>query len=310
MQKYNRLTIKLGFRLAAPHTWAASVIPAIFGCVYCLFKGYSLNICQIIALILASILMQSSVNTLNDYIDYKKGTDKISDTLERSDAVLLYENINPKDALALGLGYLAIATIIGFVLILTIKSLIPLYIGLIGALAVVFYSGGKTPISYLPIGEFVSGFVMGGLIPMGCVAVATGEWNLWVLLFSIPMIISIGLILMTNNTCDIEKDIEANRKTLSVIIGREKARKIYKLHIKIWIVSLWVLPIFLIGKVGILCAVLTHFTARPAMLWMMDSPLDQENRIKQMKTVLKANVMANGSYIITIIAGIIINAIK
>ena len=310
MNNYNKLTPLLAKRLAAPHTWPASILPSTLGCSYCIFKGYPLSVFEIIGLIAACILMQSSVNTLNDYFDYVKGADTTEDTLERSDAVLVYENINPKSALALGLVYLVIAGLIGLVLILTKNTLIPLWIGLIGAAAVVLYSGGHTPISYLPIGEFISGFVMGGLIPLGCVSVATGAWHFEVLIYALPLIISIGLILMSNNGCDIEKDIKAGRRTMPALIGREKCRKVYKVCVIVWLLLLWVLPIILIGWPGVICAVALHFTARPAMLWLMNSPLDQPNRIQQMKTILKANIWANGTYIATIVIGIIINAIK
>ena len=310
MNNYNKLTPLLAKRLAAVHTWPASILPSALGCSYCIFKGYPLSVFEIIGLIAACILMQSSVNTLNDYFDYVKGTDTAEDNLERSDAVLVYENINPKAALALGLAYLVIAGLIGLVLILTKNTLIPLWIGLIGAAAVILYSGGHTPISYLPIGEFISGFVMGGLIPLGCVAVAIRTWHFEVLIYALPLIISIGLILMSNNGCDIEKDINAGRKTMPVLVGRENCRKIYKVCVIIWLVLLWVLPIILIGWPGIICAAALHFTARPTMLWLMNSPLDQPNRIQQMRTILKANIWANGTYIATIVLGIIINALK
>ena len=33
--------------------------------------------------------------------------------------------------------------------------------------------------------------------------------------------------MMTNNTCDIEKDVEAGRHTLPVLLGRARARRLY-----------------------------------------------------------------------------------
>lgn len=81
----------------------------------------------------------------------------------------------------------------------------PLLVGIVGAVCVLTYSGGIVPISYLPIGEFVSGFVMGGLIPLGIVATACSAFDFTVLIAAMPLIIGIGLIMMTNNTCDIEK---------------------------------------------------------------------------------------------------------
>lgn len=307
--KYNKMTAKMALNLMAPHTWPASLGPSIFGCTFCIFKGWSLAPWQTLSLICASVLMQSSVNALNDYIDYVKGTDSKSDNLERSDAVLLYENINPKDALMLSIGCLVLAGVLGVLLILS-SCLIPLYIGITGALCVIFYSGGRTPISYLPIGELVSGFVMGGLIPLACAAVATCAWHFEIIWYALPFIISIGLIMLNNNGCDIEKDIEANRKTLPVILGREKTRKLQKTAIIIWIILLWVLPIMLMGLKGALCGILAHIFARKPMLYMMDSPLTQDNRIKQMVTILKCNKLANGMYIITLMVGIVLNLIK
>ena len=295
----------MALNLMAPHTWAASLMPSIFGCVWCIFKGFMLSPWQIAALIAASVLMQSSVNCLNDYIDYIKGTDTAENNLERSDAVLLYENINPKDALALSIACLAAAAVLGIILIIS-SCMIPLWIGLIGVCAVIFYSGGRTPISYLPIGEIVSGFVMGGLIPLGCAAVASKAWRFDIIFYALPFIISIGLIMMSNNGCDIEKDIAADRKTLPVMLGREKTKKLYKGCVIVWMVLLWILPIILIGLPGILCAVIMHIFARKPMLWLMNSPLNQENRITQMKTIIKANYAANLSYIITIIVGIVL----
>ncbi len=302
------MTPKMAINLMAPHTWAASVMPSVFGCVWCIFKGFSLSVWQIAALITACIFMQSSVNSLNDYIDFVRGTDTAENKLERNDAVLLYENIDPKDALILSIACLLAAAALGIILILS-SCIIPLWIGLIGAFAVIFYSGGRTPISYLPVGEIVSGFVMGGLIPLGCAAVAAKAWCFDVLFYALPFIISIGLIMMSNNGCDIEKDIKAGRKTLPAMLGRERTRKLYKACIIIWIALLWILPLMLMGWPGLLCAVLLHILARKPMLWLMNSPLDQENRIRQMKTIIKANYAANISYIITLAVGIVLKLI-
>ncbi len=294
---YNKLTAKMALNLAAPHTWAASICPSLFGCFVSYLYGYKLPLWQFAALVLACILMQSSVNTLNDYIDYVKGADSKDNNLERSDAVLLYENINPKSALVLGIGFLAVAVALGVILIASTKCLIPLWIGIIGAAAIVLYSGGKTPISYLPLGELISGLVMGGLIPLGCIAVASGELHLEVLIFSIPFIISIGLIMLSNNGCDIDKDIEAGRRTLPVLLGRAKTQKLFTILMYIWIFSLLILPIFLIGILGMLVILLAFFIGRKAVFKLFDSQLDQAHRIEQMKRILAANIVVNGSYI-------------
>ncbi len=55
------------------------------------------------------VLMQSAVNTFNDYYDYVKGADSADDNVDPTDAVLVYNNVNPRAALALAVGFLAAA---------------------------------------------------------------------------------------------------------------------------------------------------------------------------------------------------------
>ena len=147
MEQQHCLTPKLAVRLAAPHTWLASVYPAVFGELYCLLKGYPLTGTLAITLFWACVFMQFAVNTLNDYFDFVKGTDTADDNVEVSDAVLVYENIKPGQALALGLGYLVAAGLLALPALVTAGPA-PLIIGVIGAIAVWTYSGGILPISW------------------------------------------------------------------------------------------------------------------------------------------------------------------
>ena len=80
--------------------------------------------------------MQSSVNTLNDYYDYVKGTDSSDDDVDPTDAVLIYNNVNPTCALVYAIALLVAAFILGGYVIYH-AGLIPLAIGVIGAVFVV-----------------------------------------------------------------------------------------------------------------------------------------------------------------------------
>ena len=73
MKTYETLTMKMAFNLSAPRSWVASILPAFFGIFFCKLYNLNLSISQSILLVLACILMQSSVNTLNDYADFIKG---------------------------------------------------------------------------------------------------------------------------------------------------------------------------------------------------------------------------------------------
>ncbi|MBR5047815.1 MAG: UbiA family prenyltransferase, partial [Eubacterium sp.] len=256
VKEYNPLTPRLALQLAAPHTWPAAICPALFGDFYCWQQHISLPLWKGILLPAACILMQSSVNSLNDYFDYVKGTDTGEDNVEVSDATLVYSHIDPGKAMELGLAYLAAGALTGLLCCVGIGPK-PLFLGLAGALVIFLYSGGPLPLSYLPIGEILSGFVMGGLIPLGTALCADGLIHREILIYSIPLILGIGLIMMSNNGCDIEKDTIAGRRTLPVCLGRKVTLAVYRICILLWVLLVLLLSYFLAGISGcISCGIL------------------------------------------------------
>lgn len=304
---YRPMTPKHALQLAAPHTWAASVCPALFGLLYCGLRGLPLGPFRSAALFAACVLMQSAVNTLNDYFDFVKGTDSADDHVEVSDATLVYAGIAPKSALWLGLGYLGTAAVLGIACCIG-SGIAPLLVGLFGGAMIVFYSAGPCPVSYLPVGELVSGFTMGGLIPLGIAACGSGRLMPEVLLYSLPFIVSIGLIMMSNNGCDIEKDQTAGRRTLPVLLGRKKTLTAYRTLIVFWLGLLAVLPLLLVGAPGALCPVLLVLTARKAVGRLLKLELQPQQRILQMKSIAAANIVCNGAYLAALAAARILEA--
>ena len=346
---YERLTPLMCMRLAAPHTWPGpSVLPTVFGGLFAILAGCAFSPALWCLLLAVAILAQSAVNTLNDWADFKKGTDTLQNCDDPSDAVLVYQNPNPKHVLILALAEMAAAFICGIICCLVAQTLLPLVIGIIGAIVIVIYSNSKLPISYLPLGEVVSGVVMGLLIPLADVFVfegytkcsgslsallaqggfgalfTQGNWlDLWGSTLSafsffgasagnaaegaqlpfficvLPFVLGIALVMATQNTCDIERDKPAGRHTLSVLLGRKRARLLYRIVIIFWIAlvlhcvfwyfstGFWVLVIVLILGAGSLCAILK-------------SQLTHEVRAASMAAINKANLFINGGYILAI----------
>ncbi|WP_234987605.1 prenyltransferase [Megasphaera vaginalis (ex Bordigoni et al. 2020)] len=297
------LTPADALHLAAPHTWIASVYPALFGELYCLQQGYALPLPTALCLVTACICMQASVNTLNDYFDFINGTDTADDFLEKSDAVLVHGSFPVKQALYLGIAYLFAAALIVFPVLITAGP-IPLIIGATGALAVCTYSGGRLPISYLPLGELISGLTMGGLIPLGVVAVASQSFHAAVLPAALPLILGIGLIMLTNNTCDLEKDEQACRRTLPVLLGRKKALTLYRGCVVLWFATLCLLPFWYTHAWGIGSLLLLIVFARPAFRRLLRFTLTAPQRVAEMKGIVLANLLGNGAYLISFAAAI------
>lgn len=297
---FEPLTPKLCFQLMAPHTLAPSILALTFTLVFTTvtFSG-SVNLLLFAVLFVICTLMQAAANTLNDYFDYKKGTDSLENSSEDAfDAVLVYHRLNPKHVLVFAIAQLVIAAILGCYIV-SLSGLTVLVIGIIGALVVVIYSAGKTPLSYLPIGEVAIGFTMGGLIPLACVYVLSGVLDWWLMLTGLPLMIGIGMILATNNTCDIEKDIASKRHTLAVTLGREQAPMFYKLALIVWMAATLVLELCFYTP-GVVMGILIICAAFPVLRALFANPLNQNSRDGAMAQIISLNIIFISFYCLAI----------
>lgn len=121
-----------------------------------------------------------------------------------------------------------------------ITDLVLLLVGGICFFCGVFYTFGPLPISRMPLGEMVSGFFYGIMIPFilmyinspaGTYIRYSLNWEtisisvklvpvLTLLLFSVIPFSVTANIMLANNICDLEKDIEVRRHTLPYYIGQ------------------------------------------------------------------------------------------
>ena len=283
----------MALNLAAPHTWPAAILPTMVG-VGAASNASPLSVSMCVVLLAIVVLMQSAVNTFNDYYDFVKGTDSDDDFVDPSDAVLVYNNINPKSALALAVSFLVVAFALGVYAIIE-AGWIPLVIAIVGALFVVLYSAGSSPISYLPLGEAVSGIVMGGLIPLAVYQVITGQLNFFVLVWSIPTIIGVGLIMFTNNTCDIERDVPAGRHTLPVLLGREKAVSLYRALLVVWVIAI-VAIVAIWFRPGLIIMPFMLLAAYPQLKALFSNTFTAERRLQAMPQILAVNITLGAFY--------------
>ncbi len=291
----------MALQIAAPHTWPAAILPALIAMACAAANGYAVSTVMALVLLAICILMQAAVNTFNDYYDYVKGSDSAEDNVDPTDAVLVYNNVNPRSALMLAVGFLVVAFALGAYVIWQ-AGWIPLVIGIVGAIVVVLYSAGKTPISYLPIGELMSGFVMGGLIPLACYQALTKCFDPLMLVWALPTIIGVGLIMLTNNTCDVEKDIESGRKTLPVLLGRSRARALYHALVWIWI-ALVIVNVLIWFSGGWPVLVFMLAASIPLLKALLSNPLAPPARIGAMAQICSVNIALGAFYAAAVFAG-------
>lgn len=291
----------MALQIAAPHTWPAAILPALIAMACAAANGYAVSAVMALVLLAICILMQAAVNTFNDYYDYVKGSDSAEDNVDPTDAVLVYNNVNPRSALMLAVGFLVVAFALGAYVIWQ-AGWIPLAIGILGSIVVVLYSAGKTPISYLPIGELMSGFVMGGLIPLACYQALTKCFDPIMLVWALPTIIGVGLIMLTNNTCDVEKDIESGRKTLPVLLGRSRARTLYHALVWIWI-ALIIVNVLIWFSGGWPVLVFMLAASIPLLKALLSNPLAPPARIGAMTQICSVNIALGAFYAAAVFAG-------
>jgi 1,4-dihydroxy-2-naphthoate octaprenyltransferase len=303
MPNYRRMTFKNALGLAAPHTWAASVFPVLLGSLLSVALAGRFDPLVFPPLLGAAVLLQSSVNTINDYYDFIKGVDLRENSDEPADAVLIYNDINPKRVLLLGALYMGAAMLFGIYPIYR-GGFCTLLLGAVGCLTVVAYSAGKRPVSYLPLGELVSGGVLGGLLTAAAFSAFTGRVDPRVFPLSAPLIIGIGLIMMTNNTCDIERDRRSGRRTLPALLGRTRARRLYRLLAGLWILSILASTAVCFLR-GAPAACLVLALSGPAMLRLFRAPLVPRRRGACMAAVMRAVVWTSCSYLAGIAAHIL-----
>lgn len=290
---FGGLTPRLMLLLAAPHTWAASIMPVFFAMCLVAADDGALPSLMVVVLLFISILMQSAVNAFNDYQDFIKGTDTKENQDDPMDAVLVYNDVEPYGVRNLGVVFVVLAFLLGIYVIVK-AGWIPLVIAIVGAACIFLYSGGPKPLSYFPVGEAVSGFVMGGLIPLACYTALTGEFSWFVLLKSLPLIIGIGLIMFTNNTCDIEKDRRAGRATLSVTLGRKDSVIVYHALIYLWVflIALLVVIFYPTGSLGLLFLI----AAYPPLQALFRNRFIPLTRGAGMAAIISANICLGFAY--------------
>jgi 1,4-dihydroxy-2-naphthoate polyprenyltransferase len=296
---YKKVTFKALIELAAPPTWSAGIVPVFLGTALAVEETGALNGVILLCTLFISIALQSAVNTLNDYSDFVKGADTAENTDDVNDASLVYNGIDPRHARTFGFVLIAAALVVGLYVIL-VTSWLALAFAAVGIVVLLLYALPRVPLSYTPFGELASGFVMGGVLTMATYFLQTGMVDFSVLYFALPAIITIGLVMLVNNTSDIEKDAAVGRRTLAVRLGRSRAT--------ILLYALIVAAAFFVCEIVILCfpqgwfflPVMVVATFIPARQ-IVANGIEPAQRRFNMQAIASVNTRLNFSYALCIL---------
>ena len=211
--------------LTRPRTLAAALGPTILGAAFSYYAfgalhGTELAIFHTILIFLAVVSAQIIANLWNELKDFKSGLDagqKIGNA-----GSLTRGAVTPKLISTMIKVLMIVPIIIGLYLSSTITWwYIPA--GIICILISFLYSGGPKPISRTPFGEISSGIAMGFAIVLITGYAWTRELSLAFLIPALPATLLVGSIMLTNNIRDIRNDEKHGRRTLPIILGRDRA---------------------------------------------------------------------------------------
>jgi 1,4-dihydroxy-2-naphthoate polyprenyltransferase len=191
------------------------------------YAGDRFSITGGIGALIVALSLQVAVNYANDYSDGVRGTDE-----GRVGPLRLVASGSKSAAEVKKAAYLAfsVAMIAGTYLAIT-TSLWFFLIGIVAITSAWGYTGGKNPYGYRGLGE-ISVFLFFGLVAtIGTYFVHTESVDLRIVALGSAMgAIACGILLL-NNIRDIETDIKAGKRTLSVRIGAERSITLYWLLI-------------------------------------------------------------------------------
>jgi 1,4-dihydroxy-2-naphthoate octaprenyltransferase len=215
--------VKLWIVASRPKTLPAAVAPVLVGTAVAVREGVFKPLPAFLALIV-SLLIQIGTNFVNDYGDYKKGTDK-------------KDRVGPQRFLTLGIitpAQMKKAIVVTFVAafvaglyLVRLGGLPALAVGVLSILAGIAYTAGPFPLAYNGLGDIFVLVFFGFVATAGTYYVQALTVSPLVLWASLPVGLLITNILVVNNYRDADDDKRANKKTLAVIFGKGFARAQY-----------------------------------------------------------------------------------
>lgn len=208
---------------ARPATLPAGIAPVLIGAASAWSDGL-FALLPFLAVLFAVVAIQVGVNYANDLADAAKGADtdkRIGPTRAVATGAVSAGDMKRGIAVAFGLAGLA-----GLYLIWYAGWPI-LIIGIVSIIAALGYTNGPIPYGYYGLGELFV-FIFFGLVITAGTRFVFGSpvpSEAWV--GGVVMGLLASAVLEANNIRDLDTDTVAGKRTLAVILGRDRARKLY-----------------------------------------------------------------------------------
>ncbi len=247
------------------------MLPFLLGTLYALYRFEDFYVLRFALMFVSLLSFDMATTAINNYYDYKKAAKTHGYGYETHNAIVHYK-LKESTVVAVIAVLLALAVGGGIALVAE-TGLLVFLLGGLSFLIGILYSFGPIPISRMPLGELFSGLFMGFVIIFISAYIHSDQtvvtllfsegWAslhihisevLYLFWFSVPAILGIAGIMLANNICDIEDDMDNRRYTLPVYIGRKNALLLFRLLYYVSFADLAVL--LLLGVNPVLAALL------------------------------------------------------
>ncbi len=299
-------------------TKVASVFPFLVGTTYALYRYDQFDLVNFLIMLVAMLCLDMATTALNNYMDYKKAVRTHGFNYEEHNAIVRY-GLSEKTVKAT-IGFLVTVAIALGLVLFTRTDWVVLLAGMVCFFFAMIYTWGPFPISRTPLGEMVSGVIMGGfitfislyihIVDLGLIGLSYGENILQVqvnlmefigiALLATPLVMGIANIMLANNTSDMEDDYENQRYTLPLVIGKDRALKLFA-------------GLYMVGYVAVVVGVVGGWLPWASLLLLGTLiPVRKNLKLffaKQTKaetfiTSVQNFVLISGVYVVTLVIGI------
>jgi 1,4-dihydroxy-2-naphthoate octaprenyltransferase len=210
------------FHACRPKFFPASVLPVVTGTAWGAYVAGTIDVYVFVIALLATVCVHAASNVLNDVGDDSGGTDRVNDLriypYTGGSRFIQMGILSQTHMKRLGIGLLLFASLLGFLLLLE-KGPAVLLFGLAGIALGVIYSLGPVRLSSLGIGETAVAVAFGVLPVVGAAWLQGAAIDSSLVLYSLPVSIWVGAILLINEVPDIKADGSTGKNTLPVRLG-------------------------------------------------------------------------------------------
>ena len=220
-----RSRFEIWLMAARPKTLILSVAPVLLAGLLALDGHNPVNWLIFPTILASAASIQIATNLWNDAADASSGLDKASERLgpERVTSLGLLEAGTVRRA---AFAFLLLAALCGLYLVLS-GGIPILLIGAVGILCAFGYSSGPYPISGSPLGEIFVILFFGIMSVMGSVYLLTEHWTLSSFWAGLYIGLPAAAVLTVNNHRDRVGDKKGGRKTLAILLGPLKTKRLY-----------------------------------------------------------------------------------